>query len=447
MILNEEFIVRMKALLGDEFEDFLISLEKEPIKAFRVNTDKISLEDFEKINIFGRERIPYVDNGFYLNYDKAGNHPYHHAGMIYIQEPAAMVPAECIEVNPDWKVLDMCASPGGKSTQIKNKLGDNGILVSNEIVFNRAKVLAGNIERLGLKNCVIMNKDSGSLTKIFPKTFDLIMVDAPCSGEGMFRKEEAAINDWSVENIERCASRQKEILSNAALCLKDGGYIVYSTCTYSLEENEMIIADFLDNNPDFELIPVNDKILKYSSDGIRFDGCKIKNINYCRRLYPHINKGEGQFVAVLSNINSVNYCENSHIKNNNSALQFLDEVLTEYNSENVFNKGSQFYYFTPDFNVDISTAFSFGVYLGEQKKNYFMPSHQLFMALGNNFKNKIFLTADSIEIKKYLHGEEFNCELSDGWAAVIVDGCTVGGVKVSNNIAKNHYPKGLRTLY
>ena len=207
--LPTEFIKRMKAMLGDGYGDYEKAVNEPPVKAFRVNTDKISLSDFEKINPFGNKKISYVQNGYYLDYEKAGNHPFHHAGMIYVQEPAAMAPAECIDIAPDSKILDMCAAPGGKSTQLKNKLGDGGVLVANEIIPSRCKILTGNIERLGLKNCVTTCMETARLAEIFSNTFDIVMVDAPCSGEGMFRKEQAAIDEWSIENVKKCAARQK----------------------------------------------------------------------------------------------------------------------------------------------------------------------------------------------------------------------------------------------
>ncbi|MBE6729453.1 MAG: methyltransferase domain-containing protein [Ruminococcaceae bacterium] len=450
MILNEEFTARMKTLLADEYEEFLESLNKEPVKAFRVNTDKISLEDFKKINIFGNENIPYVENGFYLTYDKAGNHPYHHAGIIYIQEPSAMAPAECIEIEPDWKILDVCAAPGGKSTQLKNKLGQNGLLVSNEIISSRCRILTGNIERLGFKNCVTFCKDTIKLAEMFPNTFDMVMVDAPCSGEGMFRKEAIALSEWSTENVLNCAKRQKEILNNAAETVKKGGYIVYSTCTYSLEENEMTVDDFLTEHADFELVKVKDKVEKCSSDGINFEGCKHNNLNLCRRFYPHKNRGEGQFVAVLHNVNTVteNYTKN-YVKSKipQAVYDFLDDVLISYNKDAVTLRGDTISLFDLNNQLDTSKAFCVGVTVGQFNKNFIKPHHQFFMAYGDKFKNKISLSAQSPEIIKYLHGEEFNTSTQSGWATVLVDGCTVGGVKVSNGVAKNHYPKGLRTLY
>lgn len=445
--LPEEFVLRMKNLLGDEYDAYEKAVNSSPVRGFRVNTDKISLEEFEKINVFGKERIPYVENGFYLDFDKVGNHPYHHAGMIYVQEPGAMAPAECINVNPDWCVLDMCAAPGGKSTQLKNKLGKNGVLVSNEIIHSRCKILTGNIERLGLENCVTTCMDTKKLAKTFPKSFDLIMCDAPCSGEGMFRKEDVAIDEWSTENVLMCAERQSSILENAVKLLKNGGYIVYATCTFSVEENEMVIDNFLFEHPEFELVKVKDVVAQNTSDGIEFDGCRCKNINYTRRFYPHKSKGEGQFMAVLHNVNE----PERKIKNNRTNVKidkvvtdFLDDVLIEYDSSKVQMYNGNPVYFTPDFEVPKGSAFMCGVTIGEVKKNYILPHHQFFMAMGKNFKRKINLNANSPELEKYLHGEEIATECENGWAVVTVDGCTVGGVKVSNGRAKNHYPKGLR---
>lgn len=447
--LPHEYSERMKLILGDSFDKYLNELNNAPVRAFRVNTDKIPTEDFRKINIFSKEAVPYVENGFYLEFDKIGNHPYHHAGMIYVQEPAAMAPAECIDVEPDWKILDMCAAPGGKSTQLKNKLNDKGILVSNEIIPSRCKILTGNIERLGLRNCVTTCMDTAKLAKTFPKTFNLVMCDAPCSGEGMFRKEEIAIDEWSPENVIMCAERQSDILENAAKLVSDGGYIIYATCTFSLEENEMTVDNFLERHPEFEIVTVNDRVRCNTADGISFDGCKCDNINFARRFYPHTGKGEGQFMAVLHNTleRSCEYTNinNSKTKIDNTVKVFLDDTLEEYDETNVLNYNGNPVYFTPDFDVPKGAAFCCGVTIGEIKKNYILPHHQFFMAMGKDFKRKINLAVDSADIKKYLHGEEFETDCPNGWAVVTVEGCTLGGVKVVNGRAKNHYPKGLRT--
>ena len=449
--LPQEFENRMKTLLGDQFEYFKKSFDEPPVRAFRVNTDKISLEDFEKINPFGGEKIPYVPNGFYFDYDGIGNHPYHHAGMVYVQEPAAMVPVESIEIGKHWKVLDMCAAPGGKSSQIKNKLGKDGILVSNEIIPSRCKILTGNMERMGFKNVVTTCMHPQKLVKMFPQNyFNMIMVDAPCSGEGMFRKEEIAIDEWSPENVKMCAERQAEILDCAAKLVKLGGYIVYSTCTFSLEENEMTVDAFLQRHSGFELVPATEKVRENTTDGIHFDGCKCENIHYARRCYPHKTKGEGQFVAVLYYADSSIDSEHFSVpigkeKLDKTLVDFLDDTLTTYKKENVQMYNGNPVYFTPDFPVPRGVAFACGVTIGEIRKNYVVPHHQFFMAMGKDFKRKIELTANSEEIKKYLHGEEFDTDCPNGWAVVMVDGCTLGGVKVSNGRAKNHYPKGLRS--
>ena len=445
--LPKEFENRMKTLLGDEFPLYEKSLTEEPKRAFRVNTDKISLEDFQKINPFGNSKIPYVENGFYLDCEKAGNHPFHHAGMIYIQEPAAMAPAECVEIQKDFKILDMCAAPGGKSTALKNKLGDNGVLVSNEIVPSRCKILTGNIERLGLKNCITTCVDTSFLAKTFPKTFDLIMVDAPCSGEGMFRKEPNAVSEWSEENVKMCATRQKEILENAAICLKDAGLIVYATCTFSLEENEMVIDSFLQKHPEFRLEKVTERVENATSDGICFAECKTQNIQYCRRFYPHKNIGEGQFMAVLKNTNEPSPQTENKQKSyspEKSVIDFLKDTLCEFSESAVKIHNNNAIYFENDFGSDNFSAFSYGVNIGEIKKNYILPHHQFFMCMGNDFKRKIELDLNDTRLLKYLHGEEIETNLENGWAAVMVNGCTLGGAKVVNGVAKNHYPKGLR---
>ncbi len=449
--LPQKFKSRMEALLGDEYPLFEKALENDPVKAFRVNTDKISVDDFKVLDVFSESPISYTQNGFYMNYEKIGNHPYHHAGMIYVQEPAAMVPAECVEINPDWRVLDMCAAPGGKSTQLKNKLGENGVLVSNEIVPSRCKVLTGNIERLGLKNTVTTCMDTNRLAAAFGHTFDLVMCDAPCSGEGMFRKEADALAMWSEENVLMCAQRQKGILENASKCLKNGGYIIYATCTFSLEENEMVIDDFLLNHPEYEIVKVTERVEQCTADGILFEGCNNKNLKFARRCYPHKTRGEGQFAAVLHNTlceDDYNIADKKKVtpKIDTVVFDFLNSTLTDYNEAYVKLYKNTPVYFTPDFPVKDGDAFCCGVTIGELKKNYIQPHHQFFMAFGNSFKRKIELRSDDERVKKYLHGEEITADCENGWAVVTVDGCSLGGVKVVNGICKNHYPKGLRSL-
>ena len=343
----------------------------------------------------------------------------------------------------------MCAAPGGKSSQLKNKLGENGVLVSNEIVPSRCKILTGNIERLGLSNTVVTCMDTAKIAKVFPETFDMIMVDAPCSGEGMFRKEEIAVDEWSKANVDMCAKRQEEILENAVKALNCGGYIVYSTCTFSLEENEMTVDRFLQCHSDFEIVPVNEEVRKHTSDGIFFDGCKCENIGFARRFYPHISKGEGQFMAVLHH-KGEKYKEPPKMpkpkKTDKLVTDFFNENLVGYDPEHINMYNGNPIYFNNNLDIKERAAFCCGVTVGEIRKNYIQPHHQFFMAMGRYFKRKIELSQDTETLYKYLHGEEFETDCENGWAVVTLYGCTVGGVKVVAHRAKNHYPKGLRTL-
>lgn len=443
--LPQEFVLRMKNLLGDEYEAFESALSKPSSRALRVNTQKLSTEEFEKICDFEIKKIPYVDNGYYFDCDRIGNHPFHHAGMIYVQEPAAMASAECLDFEGDLAALDLCAAPGGKSSQIANKLSKNSVLVSNEIVPSRAKILTGNVERLGLENVITTCMDSSKLARLFPKTFDLIMVDAPCSGEGMFRKDEVARQEWSAENVKMCAERQAEILENAAKMLKGGGHIIYATCTFAPEENEMLIDSFLTSHEEFEIVTATKRVIENTEDGIIFEGCR-HDLTLARRFYPHKNVGEGQFMAVLKNkLPQEGERARPRAKKpcDKSVFEFLDSVLASYDRERVEMRGET-PVFAPDFDTKNATVFSCGVTIGEIRRGYILPHHQFFMAKGRDFKNKIELAPDSAELLKFLKGEEFDTPSPDGWAVVTVGSCSVGGVKVSRGRAKNHYPKGLR---
>lgn len=439
----------MKRLLGEEeFARYEASFKDEAVRAFRVNTEKISVTDFAQIDPFSSEQIPYAETGFYLNYDKVGNHPFHHAGMIYVQDPGAMATAECLEVQPDWWILDMCAAPGGKSSQLRNKLGENGILISNEIVPARCKILTGNVERLGFRNTATTCLDPARVARLFSETFDMIMVDAPCSGEGMFRKDDVAIREWSTDNVLHCAQRQKGILEQAAVALRPGGYIVYATCTFSLEENEVVVDDFLREHPDFQLIPVREEVRRFTDDGICFEGSTCPNLYDARRFYPHKSRGEGQFMAVLHDRRPSEPrpvpAKRPAVKIDPVVIDFLNDTLADYDSERVSMYNGNPVYAAPV--LEKGVAFSCGVNIGEIRKNYIQPHHQFFMAMGRQFKRRIELPPDSPELDRYLRGEEIPVECENGWAVITTAGCSVGGVKVVNGRAKNHYPKGLRKL-
>ena len=449
--LPVEFVARMKQLMSaEEFRLYEDSYQQNAVRAFRVNTEKIPVKDFSQIDPFSSEPIPYVETGFYLNYDKIGNHPFHHAGMIYVQDPGAMATAECLDIRPDWWILDLCAAPGGKSSQLRNKLGEDGVLISNEIIPSRCKILTGNVERLGFRNTATTCLDPARIAQLFPETFDMIMVDAPCSGEGMFRKDDTAIREWSTENVLHCAERQKWILEQAAAALRPGGYLVYATCTFSLEENEMVVDDFLQKYPHFELVPVREAVQLCTNNGISFDGCKCPNISDARRFYPHKSRGEGQFMAVLRDtrpsLPRPTAAKRSAAKIDPIVMDFLKETLADFDPEQVSMYNGNPVYAAPALTMDKGVAFSNGVTIGEIRKNYIQPHHQFFMALGRQFRRQIELAPDSPELDRYLRGEEISVDCENGWAVITTMGCSVGGVKVVGGRAKNHYPKGLRKL-
>ena len=303
--LPQQFLERMKSLLGDDFENFKAALENgSPSQSMFINTAfenaHIPEEFLRSINA---SRLPFFENGFYFEYEGIGNTPLHHAGAFYVQDPSAMCTVCAAVIKPGTKILDMCASPGGKTLLAAIKTGQHGTVVANEFSVSRCKTLVGNAERMGLSNISVVNTDAtdeNGLSKDFPETFDIVIADAPCSGEGMFRKyTEQAVSEWSVDNIKLCAARQKSILENAAKCVKPGGFLLYSTCTFSLEENEMQTDAFLCSHPDFSLCGVNDGVKSVTVRAHCFDGCKTPDISLARRFYPHISKGEGQYIALM----------------------------------------------------------------------------------------------------------------------------------------------------
>lgn len=477
MNLPIEFEKKMKAFLGNEWDDFLYSYDNNRFQALRFNTLKVQSPEermriLKVLGISPDKKVSWADEAYYFDENvRPGKHPYHEMGLYYIQEPSAMSAAALLAPKPGMRVLDLCAAPGGKSTQLATYLGDSGLLVSNEINTQRSRILSQNIERMGIKNAIVTNEDSFVLASHFPGFFNAIQVDAPCSGEGMFRKLPEAIEQWSMENVAICATRQKEILDNAAVMLKPGGVIVYSTCTFSKEENEDVIEYFLERHPDFTLEEME-------------------------RFWPHKVDGEGHFVAKLVRRGSVNelgadydLCEDScnkvedtglkadrkTKKNKNSKnrknetkpaltkenmkllTEFLDETISEDMAAWIKNSrlvmfGEQLYRL-PDMEVDIKglKVQRAGLHIGEFKKQRFEPSHSLALALKlSEAKNVVKLTWDDPQTTGFFNGQsvmlsdEQTAECKKGWALVCVDGYTAGWGKVNGTQVKNHYPKGLR---
>ena len=459
MNLPIEFENKMKAFLGNEWDDFLYSYDNNRFQALRFNTLKVQSPEermriLKTLKISSDKKVSWANEAYYFDENvRPGKHPYHEMGLYYIQEPSAMSAAALLAPKPGMRVLDLCAAPGGKSTQLATYLGDSGLLVSNEINTQRSRILSQNIERMGIKNAIVTNEDSFVLASHFPGFFNAIQVDAPCSGEGMFRKLPEAIEQWSVENVAICAARQKEILDNAAVMLKPGGTIVYSTCTFSKEENEDVIEYFLEKHPDFTLEEME-------------------------RFWPHKVDGEGHFVAKLVRRGSVDTGfksdrQTKKIKNNKnrknetkSALtkenmkllsEFLDETISDDMAALIKNSrlvmfGEQLYRL-PDMGVDIKglKVQRAGLHIGEFKKQRFEPSHSLALALKlSEAKNVVKLTCDNPQTIGFFNGQsvmlsdEQAAECKKGWALVCVDGYPAGWGKVNGTQVKNHYPKGLR---
>ena len=443
-MLPDKFLALMKNILGDELSDYLGAMSAAPERAIRVNREKISDGALLLTLPYKCSPIPYADGGYYISAgedDKIGSHPLHHAGAFYVQEPSAMAPVNMAPIDPRMIALDVCASPGGKSSQIAEKL-TRGVLVSNEIMKDRAVTLLGNIERQGFDNVIVTNTDSHTLAEWYDGVFDLVLCDAPCSGEGMFRKTPEATDEWSIDNVKMCASRQREILANAAKTVKCGGYLVYSTCTFSKEENEDVVSDFLSSHPDFSLCDAPEAIKNATRGGI--------DMPEARRFYPHTSRGEGQFMALLKrsgdtapNINYRDGARELTKEENKAVMEFFYDCFDILPNGRLIAVGKNIF-LAPDFPVPPHSVFSAGVKVGEVEKGRLLPHHQLFSALGTEMKRKIELKSDSAEARKYIGGETFETSVDGGWCAVMIDGCAVGGAKVSGGVSKNHYPKGLR---
>ena len=447
-MLPERFTERMKNMLGEEYAAFESALGEEGVRAVRVNTTKISVKDFLDKTRLTLAPIPYAHDGFIPDScEGIGRSAEHHAGMFYVQDPGAMATVHALEVKEGWRVLDACSAPGGKASQLASAVGEDGMVLANEYVPKRAKIIVSNFERLGIKNAVVTSLDTAKLGKMFDSYFDLVLCDAPCSGEGMFRKYDEALDEWSEENVLLCAKRQSEILNNLAGCVKDGGYLLYSTCTYSKEENEGVVAEFLVGHPDFSLCPVRSEIVASTADGL--DG-----MTKARRFYPHVAKGEGQFIALMQkrensgNMPTILYKESLKTPTKEEIAvvkKFISENILGEMAGRIIKWGEYIALIPHDLPIPPYSVFMPGIMLGEVKKGNFFPHHQLFSAYGERFKRREALSRDDIRVEKYLRGEEIDAKCQNsGWCAVIYEGVALGGGKVSSGRLKNHYPKGLR---
>lgn len=453
MRLPEKYIERMKILLGEEeYQEYLKSFEQKNVRGLRVNTLKITPEEFEKITPFSLKKIPWTDNGYYYEDDvQPAKHPYYYAGLYYIQEPSAMTPAQLLPVEPGDCVLDVCAAPGGKSTELAAKLKGQGVLVSNDISNSRAKALLKNIELMGVKNAYVVSEVPEKLVSRFAGYFDKILIDAPCSGEGMFRKEPSMVKSWEEHGVEFFEKLQKGIIDSGVKLLKPGGKILYSTCTFSPEEDEGSMKYLLSQNEDFS-IERPEKVWHEFAPGHPewVDG--PEELEKCIRLWPHKLQGEGHFISLLSKDGAEgqksNFLGRKKLVMPEEAVAFFSHVTMELPLENCVQVKDKLFYL-PDAEVDMKgfRVLRSGLYLGDIKKNRFEPSQSLAMALKmEEYDQVVNFACDDIKVRKYLKGEtlEFDDMNATGLYLICVDGFPLGWAKANKGKLKNKYHSGWR---
>lgn len=451
----DEFFDKMRELLGAEFDDFVKAMDEPPYRALRVNTLKCDKDKAKALLPFLKEQTPFCTDGYYIDSDTKhiGTHPLHHAGAIYVQEPSAMSAVRMLAVEQGDKVLDLCAAPGSKTTQIASALKGTGLLWSNEIVASRANILLSNLERCGVKNAVVSLTSPDILCEQLCGYFDKVLVDAPCSGEGMFRKDENAKTEWSLEHTRACANRQLMILNSAKRALKAGGVLVYSTCTFNEYENEGVIERFLSENDEFELIDSGEKFGR-------------NTLTYAKRIYP-MDGGEGHFAAKMrkryapSDEHSIskNTKKKSAIKPvmvpaEKSAYDFVNEIFHSGEYDDLYSLSDKVYALSDEikellgYNIDFKKigVIKMGVEVLTKKGNRYEPLHNAFTACSiDNAKNVVNLDIDDQRLYKFLHGEEIVADNdTKGYTLVCVENIPLGFGKTSNGMLKNKYPKGLR---
>lgn len=490
MNLPKLFEDRMRKLLGEEFEEYLTCYDKPHFGGLRVNTLKASPEEFERICPFSIKRIPWVRNGYYYDtQEQPAKHPLYYAGVYYIQEPSAMTPASLLPIERGDKVLDICAAPGGKSTELGAKLAGEGVLVSNDISNSRAKALLKNIELFGIRNAVVLSEAPNKLAEYFPEYFDKILIDAPCSGEGMFRKSPTIMKNWEQYGVDYYNKLQKEIILFAAKMLKPGGMMLYSTCTFSPEENEGTISFLLKEHPEFEVLPPFPEEKQQMTSGISYDGfdCgkpdwvtqlpeyqsldtdRLEELKYCVRLWPHKIDGEGHFVTLLhkrelgtnkEGTPSLAYNEERYQNERTAAsgkgkaeiseeaMEFLRTLKFPVKPELLHVHEDRLYLLPKGLpSLKGLRILRQGLLLGEMKKQRFEPSQALACALTVKDYDKILrLKEDDPNVIRYLKCEAIEPEgiSEDGWYLVCVGDYPLGWLKAAKNNYKNKYLPGWR---
>lgn len=457
--LPDDFTAKMQSLLGEETDAFLNSYNETKAQGLRANVLKLPPDALQDIAPFPLEPVPWCGTGFVYDAETSspGKHPFHAAGLYYIQEPSAMYPAEQLGVRPGEKVLDLCAAPGGKTTHLGGAMGGHGLLVANEYEANRAKALSENVERLGLSNCIVLNETPERLAARFPGYFDRILVDAPCSGEGMFRKDPEAAGYWSLDHVRACAATQAVVLDAAVAMLKEGGELVYSTCTFSPEENEQTIAALLDRYSGLELLPlphehgVSPGVPAWANADA--DPAVREQLTATARLWPHRLQGEGHFAAKLRKTSpDAPWKGKPAADSANRQVMALYREFEQRALKKPLNGTFQLYgaqlYRVPDGAPDLGglRVVRPGQHLGEWKKRRFEPNHALAMSLpADQFAHVVELTdIGEPAVEAYLRGETLPGTGDRGWCAVAYRGFPLGWGKEAKGIVKNFYPKGLR---
>lgn len=442
MELPLEYQRAMEGLLGEEYEAYLTSFAAERLYGLRVNTLKTTPEELAEKGIFSLSPVPWCPEGFYYaEGERPAKHPYYHAGLYYLQEPSAMTPGAVLPVFPGERVLDICAAPGGKSTQLAAKLAGEGLLVANDISAGRAKSLLKNIELCGIRNAIVMSEPPARLAERFVGYFDKILIDAPCSGEGMFRKEPDMVKSWTPELLAFCREQQADILEHCAGMLKDGGLLLYSTCTFAREENEESIGVFLERHPEFSLIPIE------KSHGF---APGLPPFGDCARLYPHKIQGEGHFVALLRKTGGETFCR---IKTEKSISEKQMEGFLEFAGaylngipKGIFRIYGDSLCLLPEDAPETKglRVLRSGWQLGTLKKGRFEPSQAFAMGLKKeDVKYALDLPLADERVLRYLKGETLEAaEAKDGWNLVCVDGFPLGWGKAQKGRLKNKYAVG-----
>lgn len=465
------FLDQMRQLLRDEYPDFSISYQTAAQPGFRINTNKLSLEAYQSINPFQLTPLSWCSTGFTISDEaQAGKHPYHAAGLYYLQEPSTMAAAEILAAQPGDRVLDLCAAPGGKTTHLASLMHNQGLLVANEIHPQRVWELAENLERWGARNTIITNETPARLAEHFGAFFDRVLVDAPCSGEGMFRKSATARRDWSPALVEGCAIRQQDILQQAARLVKAGGWLAYSTCTFNPVENEAVIDRFLDQHADFELCEIK-PAPGYSPGRPEWVTGMTARPELARaiRLWPQLAPAEGHFVALLRRNSAQDQLDNDAFSTKRThrtarrprgdlngsdwgAFQAfcqatLNPEALDLSPEQLVRSGSYLYAVQPGLPpVTGLKVIHPGWWLGTFKNNLFVPSHALALGINaDHVQRRLDCTAQSREVAAYLRGETLAGSQADGWLLVCVDGYPLGWGKNTHGVVKNHYPRGLRS--